>query len=89
MSTNISVYQVLILFCLSLSILCLGTAIYVFIKQNIPATLGYLTGSSERKMIREMEQKSKQSDRCANRTFKVIQEIVLIPTEELIEEGGT
>lgn len=89
MNTNISVYQILFLICLSLSFLCFGTALYVFVKVNISATLGYLTGRTERKRIREIEQNSKHSEHYANRKFKIVQEIVLIPTEELIEEGGT
>ena len=89
MNTNVSVYQMFFLFCVSLSILFFGMAFYIFVKQNIPATLGYLTGRNERKKLREMEQTSKHADHCANRKFKIIQEIVLLPTEELIEEGGT
>lgn len=88
MNNNISMYQMLFLLCLSLSILFLGMALYIFIKQNIPATLGYLTGRNERKMVREMEQISKHTDHYTNRKFRIIKEIVLLPTEELIEEGG-
>ena len=88
MNTNISVYQMFFMICLSLSVLCFVIAGYFFLTRNIPQVMGYLTGRNEKKMIRKLEQTLKYPVSHGNNKFKIVKEISFIPTEELMEEGG-
>ena len=85
---DISRYQMLFWLCLGLSGLCFGLAIWFFVRFHIPAAIGYLTGRNERKSIRELEQKVNDPQNPVQRKFVVVKEILLVPADEYIREGG-
>ena len=88
MNTNISVYQMLYILCLFLSASCFLAAGYFFLTRNIPEVIGYLTGRNERKMIQKIERNIQSGNHPAENKFEIVKEIILIPTEEFIGEGG-
>lgn len=88
MNENILLYERLFWVCLLFSVVCLMIALYVFWKFHILSTLGYLTGRNEKKKIKELEQTIKHFDVRTSGRFTIIQEIMLLHTEEQIGEGG-
>lgn len=54
-SGKISLYHNLFQICLILAIVCLVTAVIVFFVLDIRSTIGYLTGRSAKKKIKELE----------------------------------
>ncbi len=58
---RIELYTYLCYACLALCILCLGTAAALFFYYDIRSVAGYLSGSSARKGIKELEAETASS----------------------------
>ncbi len=66
-TARIELYHRLFLVCLGLAILCLVLAIVLFFVLDIRTVLGYLTGRSAKKKIRELEADNAKSGRLSAR----------------------
>ncbi len=66
-TAKIELYHRLFLVCLGLAILCLVLAIVLFFVLDIRTVLGYLTGRSAKKKIRELEADNAKSGRLSAR----------------------
>lgn len=87
-SAQIQRYHMLILVCFILALLFLAIACFLFFKLNILTTVEYLTGRSEKREIKELERNVNKFESGVNGKFVIIQEIMLLHTDEIIGEGG-
>ncbi|MEY8427216.1 hypothetical protein AALA00_05720 [Lachnospiraceae bacterium 46-15] len=72
---RIELYTYLCYACLALCILCLGVAAALFFYYDIRSVAGYLTGSSARKGIRELEAETASSGKLGHKKKKPLQEV--------------
>lgn len=88
LNVRIDRYQMLFIGCLILAAICLVIAYFLFFKLNISGIVGYLTGRSEKREIKELERNANKSENRGNGKFVIVQEIMLLHTDEMIGEGG-
>ena len=82
---KIELYQILFTGCLILAMLFLMITILLFFRFHMMETIGYLTGKNEKKAIQLMRQGSKEKEQGK---FVIVQEIMLLHTNEMIGEGN-
>ena len=85
---KIRLYQTLFFLCVIFAVLFLALTIILFFKMKISDTVGYLTGKSKKREIEQLEQGAGNTGSNLHGKFQILQEILLLPTEEVIKEGG-
>lgn len=84
-SVRIELYQTLFVGCLILAMLFLLLTVLLFFRLHIMETIGYLTGRNEKRAIQLMQQSKKKKEQGK---FVIVQEIILLHTNEMIGEGN-
>ena len=82
---KIQLYQTLFLLCISLAVIFLILTIILFFKMKIFHTVEYLTGRSKKREIEQLEQGEKKAGNNLQGEFQILQEILLLPTEEMMK----